>query len=159
MNLQASFHISWKNEAKLIKIYHKCRFQEEAELLSHQVLRLKCNIETQKLSPDTHYACYLVFKLSQTCHGLQCPVKVRNLLLRKNKAPRILYFRSPRLVNFSGNEKVPRHREDGLMEVAVWEFNSGAKLDDYRLPMNLKLICYEGTMSGLIVYGVEFRPI
>ncbi|KAJ0735757.1 putative protein kinase RLK-Pelle-LRR-I-1 family [Helianthus annuus] len=99
------------------------RFREVAELLSHQVFRIKCKIETQKLSADTDYACYLVFKLSQKCHGLQCPVKPR---------------------------------EDGLMEVIVWEFNSG---NNDHVPMSLKLRCYEGTMSGLIVYGIEFRPL
>ncbi|KAF5783841.1 putative phloem protein [Helianthus annuus] len=132
------------------------RFREVAELLSHQVFRIKCNIETQKLSADTDYACYLVFKLSQKCHGLQCPVKVRDVLLRKNKEFKFLYFRSPRTVNIHNIERVPKPREDGLMEVIVWEFNSGK--NDH-VPMSLKLRCYEGTMSGLIVHGIEFCPL
>ncbi|KAF5783848.1 putative phloem protein [Helianthus annuus] len=132
------------------------RFQEVAELLSHQVFRIKCKIETQKLSADTDYACYLVFKLSQKCHGLQCPVKVRDVLLRKNKEFKFLYFRSPRAVNLHNIERVPKPREDGLMEVIVWEFNSG---NNDHVPMSLKLGCYEGTMSGLMVYGIEFRPL
>ncbi|KAF5783835.1 putative protein kinase RLK-Pelle-LRR-I-1 family [Helianthus annuus] len=132
------------------------RFQEVAELLSHQVFRIKCKIETQKLSADTDYACYLVFKLSQKCHGLQCPVKVRDVLLRKNKEYKFLYFRSPRAVNLHNIKRVPKLREDGLMEVIVWEFNSG---NNDHVPMSLKLRCYEGTMSGLIVHGIEFRPL
>ncbi|MFS7989790.1 putative phloem protein [Helianthus anomalus] len=56
-------------------------------------------------------------------------------------------------------KRVTKHREDGLMEVIVWEFNSSNKLNDEHIPMSLKLRCYEGTMSGLIVYGIEFRPI
>ncbi|MFS7947060.1 putative phloem protein [Helianthus anomalus] len=132
------------------------RFQEVAELLSHQVFRIKCKIETQKLSADTDYACYLVFKLSQKCHGLQCPVKVRDVLLRKNKEFKFLYFRTPRAVNLHNIERVPKPREDGLMEVIVWEFNSG---NNDHVRMSLKLRCYEGTMSGLIVHGIEFRSL
>ncbi|KAI7746094.1 hypothetical protein M8C21_024659 [Ambrosia artemisiifolia] len=142
---------NWKSLAE-----PESRFLEVAEYLSEQVFRIKCKIETQKLSVDTDYACYLIFKLSQECHGLQCPVKVQDVLLRKNKEFKFLYFRSPRLVNIHASGRVPKQREDGLMEVIVWEFNSGNK--DY-VPMSLKLRCYEGTMSGLIVYGIEFRPM
>ncbi|KAJ0735718.1 putative phloem protein [Helianthus annuus] len=142
---------NWKSLAE-----PESRFLEVAELISHQVFQIRCKIEIQKLSPDTDYACHLVFKLSQQCHGLHCPVRVRDVLNRKKKEFKFVYFRSPRLVNLYGNEKVPKLREDGLMEVIMWEFNSGNK--DH-VPMSLKLRCYEGTMSGLIVYGVEFRPI
>ncbi|KAI7746101.1 hypothetical protein M8C21_024666, partial [Ambrosia artemisiifolia] len=121
------------------------RFVEVAELLSQQVFQIKCNIETQNLLSNTNYACHLVFKLQQKCHGLHCPVKVRNVLDRRNKECKFLYFRSPRVINFHGNERIPRHRGDGLMEVIVWEFNSGNKSTDDHLPMNLKLRCYEGT--------------
>ncbi|XP_021994451.2 uncharacterized protein LOC110891100 [Helianthus annuus] len=131
------------------------RFLEVVELLSVQVFRIKCKIETQKLSADTKYACYLIFKLSQECHGLQCPVKVQDVLLRKKRELKFLYFRSPRSVNLHASGRVPEQREDGLMEVIVWEFNSGNK--DH-VPMSLKLRCYEENMSGLIVYGIEFRP-
>ncbi|KAD4584825.1 hypothetical protein E3N88_22426 [Mikania micrantha] len=110
-------------------------------------------------SSELDYACYLVFKLSEECHGLHCPVKVQDLLLRKNKEFKFLYFRSPRLVNFHGDESVPKLREDGWMEVIVWRFNSSEK-PSHDCPMiNLKLRCYEGTMHGLLVYGIEFRPI
>ncbi|KAM0008468.1 putative protein kinase RLK-Pelle-LRR-I-1 family [Helianthus debilis subsp. tardiflorus] len=145
---------NWKSLAE-----PESRFVEVAELLSQHLFQIKCKIETQKLLWNTNYACHLLFKLSQNCHGLQCPVKVRDVLLRKKKDFKVLYFRSPRLVNFHGIERVPKLRDDGLMEVIVWEFNSGNKLSDDHLPMYLKLICYEGTMSGLIVYGIEFRPI
>ncbi|KAI7743146.1 hypothetical protein M8C21_005164, partial [Ambrosia artemisiifolia] len=140
-------------EASDVKCYNwksltepESRFVEVAELLSHQVFRIKCKIETQKLSPETNYACFLLYKLSKKCHGLKCPVKVRDVLLRKNKEFKFLYFRSPRLVNLHSIKRVPKQREDGLMEVIVWEFNSG---NNDHVPMSLKLRCYEGTMSGL----------
>ncbi|KAK9068527.1 hypothetical protein SSX86_012641 [Deinandra increscens subsp. villosa] len=144
---------NWKSHAD------QSRFLEVAELNSHQVFRIKCKFEFEKLSPDTDYACYLIFKLSQKCHGLWCPVKVRDVRLRRNKESKFLYFRSPSVVNLHTIERVPRHREDGSMEVVVWEFNSGNEKTDDHIRMSLKLRCYEGTMSGLFVYGIEFRPL
>ncbi|KAK1426164.1 hypothetical protein QVD17_14833 [Tagetes erecta] len=37
------------------------RFVEVAEVLSHQVFRIKCKIETQELLPNTNYSCHLDF--------------------------------------------------------------------------------------------------
>ncbi|KAK9068524.1 hypothetical protein SSX86_012638 [Deinandra increscens subsp. villosa] len=143
---------NWKSLAE-------SRFQEVAELLSHQLFQIKCKIETQKLLPDTNYECYLVFELSHQCHGLHCPVKVQDVLLRKNKELKFVYFKTPRLVNLHSNGRVPKQTEDGLMEVIVWEFNSGNKPSDDHLRMSLKLRCYEGDMCGLMVHGLEFRPV
>ncbi|MFS8026601.1 putative phloem protein [Helianthus anomalus] len=49
---------------------------EVIEFLSHHIFRIKCKIESQILSPDTDYRCYLIFKLSEKCRGLHCPVKI-----------------------------------------------------------------------------------
>ncbi|KAL8239285.1 hypothetical protein R6Q59_015852 [Mikania micrantha] len=134
------------------------RFNEVIELLPQQVFRIKCKIQSDMLLPDAEYACHLVFKLSETCHGLHCPIKVRNLLNGNNKDAEILYFRSPSPWNLHGNHVVPEQREDGWMEVKVWKFSSNQLKNDY-IPVNLKLITYEGTMSGLIVCGLEFRSM
>ncbi|CAH1442262.1 unnamed protein product [Lactuca virosa] len=135
------------------------RFQEVIELARQQVFHIKCKIESQRLSPDTEYACYLVFKLSENCHGLHCPVIVRDVLQRKNKEKGILYFRSPTPCNVNDTNRVPKEREDIWMEVNVWQFNSSNQLRDDCVSINLKLISYEGTMSGLIVSSLEFRSI
>ncbi|CAH1442269.1 unnamed protein product [Lactuca virosa] len=136
------------------------RSQEEVlELISQQVFRIKCKIESQRLSPDTEYTCSLVFRLSENCLGLHCPVIVRELSHRKKKNTRIIYFRSPSLCNVNDSDQVPEEREDGWMEVNVWQFNSSNKLRDDCVSINLKLISYEGTMSGLIISNLEFRPI
>ena len=144
------------------------------ELLPQQVFSIKCRIESQMLLPDTDYMCYLVFKLSEKCHGLHCPVKVKDVLHWKNKEMGILYFRTPSPWNIHDNHRVPKKREDGWMEVVVWEFNSTSELlrdwddgliklfEELRnsyIPMHLKLIAYEGTMSGLTVGGLEIRPM
>nr|GEY72432.1 protein kinase-like domain, phloem protein 2-like protein [Tanacetum cinerariifolium] len=58
------------------------RFQNAMKLLPRQVFRIKYKIESEMLSPFTEYVCYLVFKLSEKCRELHCPVKVRDLLHR-----------------------------------------------------------------------------
>ncbi|XP_076950162.1 uncharacterized protein LOC143623038 [Bidens hawaiensis] len=134
------------------------RFQEVIELLPQHIFRINCTIESQMLSQDTVYACYLVFKLSETCDGLHCPVKVRDLFQQGNKESEILNFISPSPWNIHDITRVPQQREDGWMEVNVWKFNSNQLKNDCIL-VNLKFTSYEGTMSGLIVCGAEFRPI
>ncbi|KAI7750131.1 hypothetical protein M8C21_010216, partial [Ambrosia artemisiifolia] len=134
------------------------RFQEVIELLPHQVLRINCKIQSQMLSQDTEYSCYLVFKLSEKCRALHCPVKVRDLPRRKNKEVKNIYFRPPSPWNLHDINHIPKQREDGWMEVNVWNFDSNHKLQDDCFWINLKLISYEGTMAGLIVCGLEFRP-
>ncbi|KAK9057851.1 hypothetical protein SSX86_022689 [Deinandra increscens subsp. villosa] len=135
------------------------RFKEVIEVVPQQVFRIKLKIPSQMLSPDTKYACYLVFKLTEKCHGLHCPVKVRDLLHRNNKEVDIIYFRSPCPWNLHRSHSVPEQREDGWMEVKVWKVNSSHQLRNDYIPVNLKLITYEGTMSGLVVCGLEFRSM
>ncbi|GJX96714.1 kinase-like domain, phloem protein 2-like protein [Tanacetum coccineum] len=141
------------------KLSAESRFQEVFELLPQQVFRINCTIKIHMLSPDTDYACYLVFKLSEQCDGLYCPVQVRDLLQRKTEEAGIIYLIPPSPWNIHDFIKIPRQRTDGLMEVEVWKFNSTHDLKNNCLPMNLRMTSYEGTMSGLIVCGLEFRPI
>ncbi|CAH1435132.1 unnamed protein product [Lactuca virosa] len=137
----------------------RCRFEEVVEILSHQDFRIKCDIETKMLSSDTTYACFLVFKFSKKCHGLQCPVKARDLVPHRKEITKIISFRYPSTVNLDKIKWIPKQREDGWMEVIVWETNVDNTHNDEYVPMDLKLTCFEGNMSGLIVYGIEFRPI
>nr|XP_043617214.1 uncharacterized protein LOC122589040 [Erigeron canadensis] len=131
---------------------------QEVEFLPQQVFGIKCKIESRMLSPDTDYMCYLVFKFSEKCNGLHGPVMIRDVLNWKNKETRILYFRYPSPWNLHDTDWVPKQRKDGWMEVMVWKFNSKSKLRNDNVPMNLKLITYDGTMCGLIVCSLEIRP-
>nr|KAJ0225024.1 hypothetical protein LSAT_V11C100018270 [Lactuca sativa] len=69
----------------------------------------------------------------------------------------IIDFRFPNPCNVNDTDWVPEEREDEWMEVKVWQFNSSNKIRDDWVSINLKLISYEGTMSGLIVSSLEFR--
>ncbi|KAK9068291.1 hypothetical protein SSX86_012402 [Deinandra increscens subsp. villosa] len=135
------------------------RFGKMIELLSTQVFRIKCKIRSKMLLENTEYSCYLVFKLSEKQCGLHCPVIVRDLHQRKNRQSEVVYFRSPRPWNVHDVNRVPQEREDGWMEIYVWKCTSNQKLQNDCISMNLKFVTYEGTMSGLIICGLEFRPV
>ncbi|KAM0005574.1 putative protein kinase RLK-Pelle-CrRLK1L-1 family [Helianthus debilis subsp. tardiflorus] len=130
-------------------------FQKVAELLSTQVFRIKCKIKSKRLLQNTDYSCYLVFKLSKSC-GLHCPVKVYDLHQSTNNHTKVVYFSPQRPWNIDNIDQVPREREDEWMEVHVWNFKSNFELQ-YDC-INLDFRSCEGTMSGLIVRGLEFRP-
>ncbi|GJS10879.1 kinase-like domain, phloem protein 2-like protein [Tanacetum coccineum] len=134
------------------------RFQEVLELLPQQVFYVNCTIRSQMLSADTEYVCYLVFKLSEEYQGLHNPVRARDLLHRENKEAEFFYFINPSPLNINDITRVPQEREDGWMEIQVWKFNSTHEFKDDSLSMNMKFTSHEGTMSGLIICGLEFRP-
>ncbi|XP_071729546.1 uncharacterized protein [Rutidosis leptorrhynchoides] len=132
---------------------------EGMELLRRQsAYSIKWKIGSQKVSPNKDHACYLLFKLSENCRGLYCPVLVRNQERWKSKET--IYFRHPSPWNVHETDRVPKERSDGWMEVIVWIYNnSNCKLRNDSLHVKLKLTTYEGTLSGLILGGLEFRPI
>ncbi|KAD3337573.1 hypothetical protein E3N88_33093 [Mikania micrantha] len=134
-------------------------FSGVIEILRQQVLCIKCKIKSQMLSPNSQNVCYLVFKLSEKFCGLHGPVTVRDLFHYRSKETRILYFRYPKIWNMHDTDWVPRKRKDGWMEVILWKYNSNYELKNDHLFVNLKLVTYEGTMSGLIVRGIKFRSI
>ncbi|PWA80665.1 protein kinase-like domain, Phloem protein 2-like protein [Artemisia annua] len=128
-----------------------CRFNWVIEFLPQQVFHINCTIESQMLSPDTEYVCYLLFKLSENCQGMHCPVKVRDVLHQENNEVEFLYFITPSLLNINDITRVPKQREDGWMEIQLWKFNSTHEFKDDSLSMNMKFTSHEGTMSGLVV--------
>ncbi|KAL8199927.1 hypothetical protein R6Q57_013495 [Mikania cordata] len=157
-NLQKPQYIFDGRITRLHRLYNDSnKFSEAIEFLRHQVFRIRCKIQRQMLSANTNNLCYLVFKLSQKCCGLHGPVIVRDLFHQKET--RILYFRSPNPSKIHDSDWIPEKREDGWLEVIPWIFNSDYELKSDHLFVNLKLVTYEGTMAGLIVRGIEFRPI
>ncbi|GKB84304.1 zinc finger, CCHC-type containing protein [Tanacetum coccineum] len=138
--------------------YSKCqpsatsRFEEVIELQRHRAFSINCNIETQMLSPDTAYACYLVFQLPENSEGLKCPVKTRDLLNKNNKETTIIYLKAPCPIDLYRDKRAPENREDGWMEVRIWEFIYNNEIKDNYIPMELKLTSLGGTM---IVLSIE----
>ncbi|PWA91734.1 protein kinase-like domain, Phloem protein 2-like protein [Artemisia annua] len=135
------------------------RFQEVIELLPQKIFHIKCTIKSQMLSPYTEYACYLVFKRSDKYEGLHSPVKVHDVLHHENNKAEFLYFITPSPLNIHDTTRVPNQRKDGWMEIQLWKFYSYSAFKDDSLSMNMKFTNLEGTMSGLVVCGLEFRPM
>uniref|UniRef100_A0A251TQS5 Putative phloem protein 2-like protein n=2 Tax=Helianthus annuus TaxID=4232 RepID=A0A251TQS5_HELAN len=136
----------------------RCIFEDAAEILYYHEFRIKCDVDTRMLSSDTSYACFLVFKLSEKYRGLKFPVKARDLLPYIKQRTNIISFTAPSTVNLNNIKWIPEQREDGWMEVRVWETISD-RHNEESVPMDLKLISFEGNMSGLIISGIEFRPM
>ncbi|GJZ47743.1 phloem protein 2-like protein, partial [Tanacetum coccineum] len=123
-------------------------FEEVVELQSHQAFSIKCDIETQMLSPDTAYACFLVFQLPENSEGLMCPVKAWDLLNKNNKDTTIIYLKAPGPVDLYRDKRVPENREDGWMEVRVWEFIYNNEIKDNYIPIELNQACNSGNITN-----------
>ncbi|XP_071726785.1 uncharacterized protein [Rutidosis leptorrhynchoides] len=146
------------NDAKLL--YSNGSFQcrlEGIEFLRKTTFSIKWKIGSQMVSHNTDNVCYLVFKLSENCSGLHCPVLVRDKYRWKSKET--IYFRRPSPWNVHETDRIPKERRDGWMEVIAWIYDSNYKLRNDSLHVKLKFTTYEGTMSGLIIRGLEFRPM
>ncbi|GJX83590.1 kinase-like domain, phloem protein 2-like protein, partial [Tanacetum coccineum] len=90
--------------------------------------------------------------------GLHYPVKVLDLLHHGNESE-FFYFITPSALNINDITRVPKQREDGWMEIQLWKFNSAHELENDSYSVNMKFTSQEGNMSGLIVCGLEFRPL
>ncbi|XP_076881469.1 uncharacterized protein LOC143529594 [Bidens hawaiensis] len=158
LSAKAALYNSSDLELFVPKPTPKSRFEEVLELLPQQIFRISCTVKSQMLSRDADYVCYLVFKLSENCNEMHGPVKVRDLL-QKIKVSEFVYFRTPSPWNIHNITQIPKQRSDGWMEVNVKKFNSNLELENDCVRVNLKILSYEGSLSGLIVSGLEFRPM
>ncbi|CAI9285011.1 unnamed protein product [Lactuca saligna] len=138
---------------------------------------------TDMLSSETTYATYLVYRLEENHFGFEPPLKVKSgdyLVGRKDSwfiyllLPQIPIIR-PKVYQSTHNPMnrpqrtyLPQQRDDGWMEVKVWEFRVPFTTDNYSQSSftsnssnskNLRLTLHsENSLKGLIVQGIEFRP-
>ena len=63
---------------------------------------------------------------------------------------------STRQRTVKGEERVPREREDGWLEIELGEFYSDGS--DEEVKVSLKEVKGEHLKGGLIVEGIELRP-
>ncbi|XP_057962042.1 putative F-box protein PP2-B12 isoform X2 [Malania oleifera] len=154
------------------------RFPEVAELVNACWLEICGTISTCLLSPDTKYAAYLVFKLTESTKGFAYqPVEVsagitggenivRSVYLdRKERTFRIRRRRAGRGGLVSGGAPAPgelndesftKERADGRCEVELGEFfnNDGGE----ELEMSVREVGGGHWKSGLVIQGIEMRP-
>ncbi|EYU31403.1 hypothetical protein MIMGU_mgv1a005393mg [Erythranthe guttata] len=117
----------------------KSRYSEVAELRDSRHLYIECVIKTRMLSPHTLYAAYLVFGFTENHAKLHSAVSIiRNFcdetgLTYPEEQVRIVHF-----------ERGGGRKEDWWMEIELGDFYVGPG---------------ENGERGLIVEGVEFRPL
>ncbi|CAH1453315.1 unnamed protein product [Lactuca virosa] len=124
------------------------------------------------LSPQTTYGSFLVYKVQEKRSAPWHSVKVH--ISRRYGYPhhsRYTFLVGPqtpilRPMNYQNThnplnrpkmEGLPRLRNDGWMEVQVWEFQTDSR---GWISENLQLtVFYKSSLVGLIVEGIEFKPI
>ncbi|KAK9050765.1 hypothetical protein SSX86_030265 [Deinandra increscens subsp. villosa] len=157
----------------------KARFGEVVQCGYRRTLYMSTNIEsTLVISAQTTYASYLVYKLlPQSIMKAPYIVRDRNKDYLNSEDARFwhIYLTSPQTPvlepkadqnthnppNRLKITSLPRERHDGWMEVQIWKFQTDTT--NAPVPMNLELESC-GTKSlnslgGLIIEGIEFRPV
>ncbi|GFP95911.1 F-box protein at2g02240 [Phtheirospermum japonicum] len=139
------------------------RFGEVAELLSVCWLEIRGTMRSQILSPNTNYAAFLVFKLSEEYYGLDGSSKASVKVVKDSTTKKTegddnittVYIVPPRRVKFRG--RVPSSREDGWLEIELGEFfvDEGDECD---VLIQLDETEHLNWKKGLIVEGIEVRP-
>ncbi|XVF69559.1 hypothetical protein PTKIN_Ptkin11bG0091100 [Pterospermum kingtungense] len=146
------------------------RFEEVAKLKHVSWLEIHGKISTSKLSLDTNYAAYLVYKLSEEAFGFDCdPVEV-SLTLGVDKIctnfvvlDNIIEKRSRRRYDFevidhsvTSSLEHPKERADGWLEIEIGAFFNRYGEDE--LEMKVMEVQASVVKGGMVVQGIEIRP-
>ncbi|XP_047072043.1 putative F-box protein PP2-B2 [Lolium rigidum] len=158
------------------------RFSKVAELLSVCWFGVSGSISSKELSTGTHYAGYLVFKLTNGASGLASPsqhslVKVNGQMV--GNLHTVSLHPCDRAHCGLGDDKTvphdhekddyggavvvvryPRQRADGWMELEMGDFHTGDGAHTQEDDINVILREYDELRwkKGLIVEGIEIRP-
>ena len=125
-------------------------------------------MSTSILSPKTHYAAYLVYKLRSRAHGFDGPpfkasvgtiggevyeqtVRLGLFVMEPNQQDQII---PPPQQHTSR----PKQREDGWLEIELGQFFNGGGEDDELQIKLMEVIDGNVEKTGLIVEGIEIRP-
>ncbi|KAK6161433.1 hypothetical protein DH2020_004814 [Rehmannia glutinosa] len=143
--------ISWKGCWDFTS-HAKSRFSEVAKLRSTSWIHIQGKIKTQMLSENSTYAAYLVFWLERM-DGLKSSNTIVRFINDKSQ-------NTTRDWQFEAREtgKIARKRMDGWMELEMGKFYNGCG-DDGEVEAWLIEINNTHGKSGLVVEGIEFRPV
>lgn len=143
------------------------RFAEVAELITTWWLEITARISTRMLSPKTTYTAHLILNFANRAYGLdvlpsEVSIEVGNrqvmrgtILLRRPEDGR----KQPSERIYMGEEeRVPRERGDGWLEIELGEFFNDGLDDREDVRMSVKEVKGVQLKGGLIVEGIELRP-
>ncbi|XXG89706.1 hypothetical protein AAC387_Pa12g1646 [Persea americana] len=130
------------------------RFHGVAELLKVCWLHINGKIDAHILSPKTTYKVYLVIKFSEDALGLNHAET--SVKLGSHESNKIVFLLEAVPDGVDG--QVPQVRSDGWMEIEMGEFFN-AEGEEGDVEMIFKQITDLGWKSGLIIEGLEIRPV
>ncbi|MFS7923083.1 putative protein kinase RLK-Pelle-CrRLK1L-1 family [Helianthus anomalus] len=149
----------------------RTRFGQVADCIEKKI-GINCEFSSEKLSPQTTYAAYLVYSgLPHNYKVINPPVQVVDKNSGSDEEYNI-FLRTPQTPVMRGNVKIkgtynpsirpmikglPKNRSDGWMEVQVHEFITPAHIR--MITTRLQLSSYDMSLAGITVQGLEFRPI
>ncbi|CAH1427408.1 unnamed protein product [Lactuca virosa] len=131
-----------------------CRFRKAA---FDPVGKLGIDCRSNMLSPQTTYATYLVYKLQENHALFELPIVCQHFYYR---FPWNIYLLSPQAPVIAEKvyqmKRIPQQRNDGWMEVQVYEFQTET---GHSIAFRLRFSSDYKPLIGLIVQGIEFRPL
>ncbi|KAL7177421.1 hypothetical protein ACSBR2_030728 [Camellia fascicularis] len=135
------------------------RFLEVAHLVKVCWFDIGGRLNTQILSPETNYAAYFVFKITERNYGFEYAPMKASVTLVGDTEDKTIYLK----LQTNGEEDnaalgpLPRRRKDGWMEIELGEFFN-ERDNDREVEIKLMEIEHLNWKSGLIVEGIELRP-
>ncbi|KAM0070297.1 putative protein kinase RLK-Pelle-CrRLK1L-1 family [Helianthus debilis subsp. tardiflorus] len=148
------------------------RFEEVVHWDSDSFL-ITTKLQPRLVSTGTAYAIYLVYKLPNDQSGFEAPMEVSGI---KRKSGNIIWYnhltcpQTPVIRPKAGQNThsplnkpkfkgLPQQRNDGWMEVQIWEWGTATTTyKDLMLRLWLRL-CDRAKFGELIIEGIEFRPM
>lgn len=115
-------------------------------------------IDSRILTPNTEYAAYLVFKLTDGMRGVICPLQTTIITLAGDIVSQhsVSIWDRP-TEEMTNDVRLQRERADGWSEVELGEFDSGDGIYG-EVGMSFRQTSNYYSKSGLIVQGIEVRP-
>ncbi|MFS7982386.1 putative protein kinase RLK-Pelle-LRR-I-1 family [Helianthus anomalus] len=143
------------------------RFKETVEVMNGFEFKIHITINPQLVSSQTTYGTYLVYKLPRDQSRYEAPIEVMDEEL--SEATWYIYLVTPQFPvirtnayqytrNPSNKKGFPEHRDDGWMEVQVYEFKTDTTSDMIHFSLKLTF-CASKPLRGLIIEGLEYRPV
>ncbi|CDY09376.1 BnaA02g26340D [Brassica napus] len=136
------------------------RFEEVAELRNVCAFEMGGTMNTQVMSPGTHYSAYFVYKKRNRRHGFRdLPIQVGVGFKGQDMPKNFICFD----VSNDVNKQWPRKelmksekREDGWIEAEIGDFFNEEGCDE--IEVSIVDITSGNWKCGVIIQGIEFRP-
>ncbi|CAJ1976312.1 unnamed protein product [Sphenostylis stenocarpa] len=135
------------------------RFPEVAELRMVCWLEIRGVLNTLTLSPNTHYAAYIIFKMIDAFGFSNLPVELSVNFLGDHGSTKIVCLDPTGVESLditSAGLQRPNVRSDGWLEIEMGEFINTTV--EYEVEMSVMEVKDGRWKYGLVVEGIELRP-